>query len=194
MMIDKIKQEIESILFVSARAVSILELAKIFNIKKEDVEKIGDELFDDYSSGRGMQIIKYNNKFQMTTSKASSEVVRGFMKYNINKDLSKPSLETLTIIAYRGPVSKIDIERIRGVNCSLVLRNLLLRGLILIKDQRIKGDKGIDLNNVQNANKDDDIYYDVSFDFLRFLGISDIKDLPDYEKLSQDDVFGISSN
>jgi segregation and condensation protein B len=66
----------------------------------------------------------------------------------------------------------MDLDRIRGVNCSLILRNLLLRGLIEGKFDKVKNDT----------------YYTVTFDFIRFMGLNDIKELPDYEKLHKDDT------
>ncbi len=108
----------------------------------------------------------------MVTSGESSGLVREFIKDETTGELTRPSLEALTIIAYRGPVSKTDIDRIRGINCSLILRNLLIRGLIEAK----------------RDNKRNETYYDLSFDFLRHLGLNNIKELPDYEKLHQDDT------
>ena len=75
----------------------------------------------------------------------------------------------MTIIAYRGPIAKYELERIRGVNCSLIIRNLLLRGLIEEKSGR----------------EGQDSLYSVTPDFLRFLGLSRAPDLPDYERLSR---------
>lgn len=86
-------------------------------------------------------------------------------------ELSRPSLETLTIIAYRQPISKMDLDRIRGVNCALILRNLLLHGLIEGKYDKTK----------------DETYYTVTVDFIRFLGISEVSALPDYDRLSHHD-------
>ena len=74
-------------------------------------------------------------------------------------------MEALTIIAYRGPIAKGDLDKIRGVNCALILRNLLLRGLIESKE--VKGED----------------YYQVSLDFIKFLGVSDVSQLPDYQRL-----------
>jgi segregation and condensation protein B len=83
--------------------------------------------------------------------------------------LTQPSIETLTIIAYRGPISKAEIEKIRGVNCSLILRNLMIRGLV---------DFDIDKNNGQEL-------YNVTVDFLQYLGLNTVEDLPDYMRLHQ---------
>ena len=103
---------------------------------------------------------------------ASGSVIQEFIKDETTGELSKPSLEALTIIAYRGPVAKIDLDRIRGVNCALILRNLLIRGLI-----EGKFDK-----------KKNETYYTVTFDFIRFLGLNKINDLPDYVRLHQDET------
>ena len=108
----------------------------------------------------------------MVSSPENAKLVQGFIKDETTGDLSRPSMETLTIIAYRGPISKIDLDRIRGVNCSLIIRNLLLRGLIEGK--------------VDNKKKE--TYYSVTFNFIRFLGINDIHELPDYERLNKDDT------
>jgi segregation and condensation protein B len=77
-------------------------------------------------------------------------------------------LETLTIIAYRGPVSRAEIEQIRGVNCAIILRNLLMRGLV---------------ENQEDKKKMQTVY-NITFDFLQFLGLKEQSELPDYAKLN----------
>jgi len=105
----------------------------------------------------------------MVSAPDNVKLIQEFIKDETTGELTRPSLETLTIIAYRGPVSKLDLERIRGVNCSLILRNLLIRGLVESKTEK------------------KEIYYNITFDFIRFLGVNDIKELPDYERLHTDD-------
>lgn len=152
---------------------TVKQLATLIKARNDEIKKAGDELVEEYKeAGRGAQIIKNNNKFQMVSSPANARVVQEFIKDETTGELSRPSLEALTIIAYRGPISKIDLDRIRGVNCALIIRNLLLRGLIEAKTDKIKKE----------------IYYTVTFDFIRFLGINDIKELPDYERLRKDDT------
>ncbi len=170
-----ITSQLESILFVSTRPLPVKQLADIFKADKDEILKAADELIAKYNiEGSGINIIKHKGwteggtKLQMTTSPNSGEIVREFTKEEMNSELSRPSLETLTIIAYRGPVSKAEIEQIRGVNCSLILKNLLMRGLV---EEREDKEKMAD-------------YYNITPDFMRFLGISDVKDLPDYERLS----------
>ncbi len=149
------------------------QLADLLKADKKEIITSADELLADYKTSQaGVQLIKDGSKYQMVSAPANAKAVQEFIKDETTGELSRPSLEALTIIAYRGPVSKIDLDRIRGVNCALILRNLLIRGLI---DGRF--DK-----------KKNETYYSATFDFLRFLGLNDIKELPDYARLHQDDT------
>ncbi|MFH1661854.1 MAG: SMC-Scp complex subunit ScpB [Candidatus Falkowbacteria bacterium] len=167
-----IKSQIESLLFISAKPMSVKQLSDLIEKSANEIKKLCDELEEDYKKeNRGMQIVKNNNKYQMTSSQENAKVVQKFIKDETTGELTRPSLETLTIIAYRGPISKLDLDRIRGINCSLILRNLLIRGLIEAK----------------NDKKKKETYYNITFDFIKFLGINDVSELPDYEKLNKDD-------
>lgn len=168
-----LKSKIESLLFISAKPMSFRNLADLIGVSPKEIQTAGDELIKEYKeSGRGTQVIKNGSNFQMVSSPENTKLIRAFIKDEITGELTRPSLETLTIIAYRAPIAKLDLDRIRGVNCSLILRNLLLRGLIETKNDKTKKET----------------YYSVTLDFIRFLGLSDIKELPDYEKLHQDDT------
>ncbi|MDO8592567.1 MAG: SMC-Scp complex subunit ScpB [bacterium] len=168
-----IKSKIESLLFISAKPMAASQLADLLRAEKKEVVKAADELLENYKNNQaGVQIIKDGAKYQMVSAPENAKVIQEFIKDETTGELSKPSLEALTIIAYRGPVTKIDLDRIRGVNCALIIRNLLLRGLI-----EEKFDK-----------KKNETYYKATFDFIRFLGLSRLEDLPDYEKLHQDDT------
>jgi segregation and condensation protein B len=166
----EIKSQIESLLFISAKPMSVAQLVEVMKLTEEEIVKAGDELVEEYKTNqKGIQIIKSASKYQMVSSPENAKIIQEFIKDETTGELSRPSLETLTIIAYRGPITKLDLDRIRGVNCSLILRNLLLRGLIESKP----GDK-------------EENYYTVTMDFIRFLGVNDIKELPDFEKLRSD--------
>lgn len=168
-----LNSQIESLLFISAKPMTIKQLAELTKKKPDEIKKAGGELVEDYKENmRGVQIIKNGSKLQMVSSPENSKIVQEFIKDETTGELSRPSLETLTIIAYRGPIAKLDLDRIRGVNCSLILRNLLLRGLVEAKADKEKKDT----------------FYTVTFDFIRFLGINDIKDLPDFERLHTDET------
>jgi len=170
---SSIKSKIESLLFISAKPMAASQLADLLKMDKKEIIKNADELLADYKNNQaGVQIIKDGFKYQMVSAPDNAKIIQEFIKDETTGELSRPSLETLTIIAYRGPVSKIDLDRIRGVNCALILRNLLLRGLI-----EGKFDK-----------KKNETYYTATFDFIRFIGLSSVCELPDYERLHQDDT------
>lgn len=168
-----LKSKIESLLFISAKPMAASQLADLLKADKKEIIKNADELLENYKNNQsGLQIVKDGSKYQMVSAPENAKVIQEFIKDETTGELSRPSLEALTIIAYRGPVSKIDLDRIRGVNCALILRNLLIRGLI-----EGKFDK-----------KKNDTYYTASFDFIRFLGLNSLADLPDYERLHKDDT------
>jgi segregation and condensation protein B len=89
----------------------------------------------------------------------------------MQEGLSKAALEVLSIIAYKGPISRAEIESIRGVNCSFTLRSLMMKGL---------------LERIDNPKDGRGYLYKISFEFMKKLGIENIDKLPDYQELSQD--------
>lgn len=171
MEIDKLKSIIESILFVSGEPVKISKIAKITNSKVPEVENAVMLLQGEYSQNRGVIIIKKEDSIQMATASENSEIISELIKSEIQENLSKAALEVLSIVAYRGPISRINIEAIRGVNCTFTLRNLLMRGL---------------LERIENPADNRAYLYKISFDFLKKLGLDSIEKLPDFETLSKD--------
>lgn len=173
MELEKIKSVIESLLFVGGEPVKISKLSKIIEVSKEDVENAVMLLVADCaSSGRGISILRKEDEIQMVTNPDNASFVDKIVKSDLQEALSNASLEVLSIIAYRGPITRTEIEMIRGVNCTYTLRNLLMRGLV----ERIENQK--DLRGY---------VYKISFEFLKKLGLEDIKKLPDYEILSKDE-------
>jgi len=167
------KSQIETLLFISAKPMTVRQLAELTAKPEKEVAVACEELVAACKTeSRGVQVIKDGLKYQMVSAPENAKLVQEFIKDETTGELSRPSLETLTIIAYRGPVSKIDLDRIRGVNCSLIIKNLLMRGLI-----EAKADK-----------KKNETYYTVTLDFIRFLGVNDVQELPDYERLHKDDT------
>ncbi len=168
-----LKSQLESLLFVAVKPLSVKELGAFLDAKTKVIEEALEELANDYKNAeRGISLIKNNNQYQITSAAENAALVQEFLKSETSGELSQPSLEALSIIAYRGPISKLELEKIRGINCSLIIRNLLMRGLIEEKFEKSK-----------NEN-----YYTVTHDFIRFLGIGSISDLPDFEKLNQSET------
>lgn len=172
MELEKTKSVIESLLFISGEPIKISKLSKIIEVSREDVENALMILQSEYSSGRGISIIRKEDEVQMATHPDNSSFVDKIVKSDLQEALSNASLEVLSIIAYRGPVTRTDIEAIRGVNSTYTLRNLMMRGLV----ERIENQK--DLRGY---------VYKISFDFLKKLGVDDVKKLPDFENLSKDE-------
>lgn len=165
--------QIESLLFVSPEPVSLSRLAKATGAPKAEIQAAVKVLSDKYRQARdgGITLVASGDSYQLVTSAANAQLVSDWLKSDLSGELSEPSLETLTIIAYRGPVTKPEIELIRGVNCSLILRNLLMRGLVS------KEESGKHMPK-----------YTVAVEFLRFLGVGGVSELPDYEKLSKNET------
>lgn len=174
-----LKAKIESILFIAARPMKIVRLAEICEAKKDEVSQAIDEIAESYGSrDSGIRLVRHGDSVQMATAQETSEMVREFLKDETTGELTKPSLETLTIIAYRGPMTKAEIEQVRGVNCSLILRNLMMRGLV-----EAAGEHGNPLTQ-----------YSVTMDFLRFLGLSAVEELPEFDTLrSNENVMRVIS-
>jgi len=163
---------VESILFATGKPVKYKEIISFVKIKEKGLKEIISDLKEKYNTNEsGVHILDNNNKLQLVTNPDNGKVMQEYFVDEITGELSRPALETLTIISYRQPISKEELEQIRGVNCSLILRNLLIRGFV-----ESKSSKGGLLTN-----------YSVTTDFLRHLGIDSVKDLPDYEKLNSDD-------
>jgi len=167
---EEIKNKLESLLFISHKPLSVKELAKLIDKDVKQVQEALEILQEEYlQKAGGIELIKLEDRYQLATAADNSDLIVKFLKTEITGELTRPSLETLTIIAYRGPISKAELELIRGVNCSIILRNLLMRGLIEMREDKVKA------TNV----------YQITIDFLKYLGITEVRQLPDYEKLNR---------
>lgn len=163
---------LESLLFSSAKALSFKEGAKLLEASDSEFKELVAQLKERFNKEEsGIHVLDNNSKLQFVSNASNIAVLRTYFKEEISGELTKPSLETLTIIAYRQPVSKEELEQIRGVNCSLIIRNLLIRGLI---------EENSDKHSLATT-------YSVTMDFLRFMGIDSVEQLPDYEKLNSDE-------
>lgn len=168
-----IQHHIEALLFVSSKPLSVKKLAHILDRKKVDIQNALEKLTIVYKERNGgVQILVNGDQVQMVTAPTVADTVASFLKDESTGELTRPSLETLSIIAYRGPITKPEIEQIRGVNCSLILRNLMMRGLIeATEDKRLM-----------------QTIYRVSMEFLRHLGVNRVEELKEYDRLNNDSI------
>lgn len=168
-----LKTSLESLLLVSPKPLTIQRLAKALAVEPDAIAQTINELAQDYEQrGSGFSILTTGPQVQLVTSGKSSDVVKQFLNEEQTGELTRPALETLTIIVYRPPIRKSELELIRGVNCSLILRNLLIRGLI---EEEKDGETG-------------EPCFRPSAEFLKWLGVSRVEDLPDFERLSSAEI------
>lgn len=164
---------IEAILFMFGKEASFAQLADLLELSKKEVRDIVQKLqkAHEQRADSGLRILVRDNDVQMVTQPFVAEVIEKMTKKELEGPLTPVAMEVLAIIAYRGPISKVDIEAVRGVNCSFTLRNLLRRGLI----ERVSVDASKRLQ-----------YYQTTVDLLRVLGITSVAELPEFDELSKD--------
>ncbi|HSQ88279.1 SMC-Scp complex subunit ScpB [Romboutsia sp.] len=171
---EEIKSIIEAIMFAYSDPISIGELNNIINeeLSRKEIELMLNSLIDEYrENNRGIQIIKLEDKYQMTTNKDYSSFIKKILEPKKKKSLSQATLETLTIIAYKQPVTKVEVEDIRGVKCDKAIQTLLENELI------------IEAGRLDKIGKP--IIYKTTNEFLKLLSIETLEDLPlldDYEE------------
>lgn len=165
-----LKSQIESLLFISHKPLSLIDLAKACGAERGAIAEALAELAQAYQErAGGVELLQLDDKYQLAAKAENSAVVAKFLNTEMTGELTRPALEALTIIAYRGPISKVELELIRGVNCSLILRNLSMRGLVEAQEDRLKGVT----------------VYRITLEFLKYLGLNAISELPDFEKLNR---------
>ncbi|PJE64145.1 MAG: SMC-Scp complex subunit ScpB [Candidatus Ryanbacteria bacterium CG10_big_fil_rev_8_21_14_0_10_43_42] len=168
--ISELARIIEALLFVSGDPVSHKKLAAITKKDETTVVQACTEL-ERMLEIRGLRILTKDNHVSLVTAPHYASYIEELIKAELWGDMSKAALETLTIIAYRHPISRPEIDYIRGVNSAFTLRNLLTRGLV----ERI------------HIKQDVRTYhYRPTVDFMKFLGLASFADLPEYETYRQE--------
>lgn len=163
----QLAQIIENILFASETPLGVSKLCTLTGAPAEDVINALGTLRATFNTERGgLVVVEHEGRYTLASNPQYSGIIAQLRKDDALGELSRPALETLSVIAYRGPATKPEIEQIRGVNCSVSLRNLLLAGLIEESDSST-GERT----------------YAVSMEFLRHLGIDTLPSLPEYERL-----------
>jgi segregation and condensation protein B len=167
---EEIKKILGGIIFLSPKPVNIENLftflKKNIDIKKEEILEILEEIKNE-SKNLGINLISDGKNLQFVTDQSISNFIEDFFKMEIEKELSPAAIETLALISYAGPLTRSEIEILRGVNSSYILRELFMRGLIE-REQR----GGI-------------FYYSPSIEFLKFFGIEKVSELPNFQEINE---------
>jgi segregation and condensation protein B len=163
-----LEQKIEAILFFKGEPVSLKKIEDILKVSKEEIDEAILNLKNNLAN-RGIALIEKEKEIMLGTAPELSKLIEDLQKEELNKELSKASLETLSIVLYKNGASRAEIDYIRGVNSSFTLRALSVRGLV---------EKMADI-------KDNRRYiYKPSFELLSFMGVTSIEELPDYTEVS----------
>lgn len=162
--------KIETLLFVETRGISIKLLAKTLECSFEEVVQALESLREARNTSEsGIHVLVHVDKAELVSNPANAEIANRLLKEEMSGELTKPQLETLTVIAYRGPLTRLEIEQVRGVNCQIILRNLQMRGLVEEMDGELVP------------------LYQVTSEFLKTLGVTSLQELPDYEAFHTDE-------
>lgn len=162
---NKLLARLEALLFYFGEPVEIKRAAKFLGVSAADTERAAQKLqvrLNDPSSG--LMLITDTNKIQLVTKPEFKDLGEELIRDEFRDTLTPAALETLSLIAYLGPIPRSTIDYVRGVNSSFILRSLYMRGLI------------------DRSQKGNSYYYEASFDFLKHMGLSRKEDLPEFEK------------
>lgn len=161
---NNLENKIEAILFFKGEPVSFKKLADILKVSESEIKDAVFNLKNNLQN-RGVVLMEKDSEVTLGTAPEQTKLIEYLQKEELNKELSKASLETLSIVLYKNGASRTEIDYIRGVNSSFTLRALSVRGLV---------EKNIDPNDNRRY------IYKPSFELLSFMGASSVEELPDW--------------
>lgn len=156
--------QIEGILFYKGEPMKVWDLARLTRTTPEEVESALIVL-EEKLRGRGLSLIRNNEEIMLGTAAELSSLLETIRKDEISRELSRASLETLSVILYKNGAARSDIDYIRGVNSSFILRNLMVRGLI---------------EKTTHPTDSRKVLYIPTMETLTFMGLSKLEDLPEF--------------
>jgi segregation and condensation protein B len=161
---------LESLLFVADRAVAVEDLSTALQAGSDDVENALRTLDAEYRE-RGIRLQRQGDKVQLVSAPEAGPAIERFLGLEISGRLSTAALETLSIVAYRQPIARAQVDAIRGVNSDSTLRTLVRRGLL---EQ---------MGRAETVGRP--ILYGTTLEFLQQFGLQSLHDLPDWEQLGE---------
>lgn len=175
-----VKAAIEALLFIYGEPMPIQKMVQMVGADKENILealfKVQEEM---KSQGRGLRLVVSGDAAQLVTAPEFALLLQEIVKDEFSETLTPAALETLSIVAYRGPLTRAEIDYIRGVNSTFILRALLMRGMI---------------ERHENPKRPNSYIYRISFDMMRILGLERVEHLPEYEKFHTLDLSGDGSS
>ncbi len=175
----EIKAIIEALIFVSGEPITLNRIKDVIEgVDKKTLERLASELKDEFNNEyRGLQLVEIANGYQLTTRSEYANWIKKLNKIKVSTKLSKPAMETLAIIAYKQPIIKPEVEKIRGVDSGGVIKTLLERKLIKI------------IGRMDIVGKP--MMYGTTPEFLQYFGLKDLTDLPtlkEFQELKEEEI------
>lgn len=164
----EVKKIIESILFVADKPVSVKELANITGFMVTDIQSALKKLVEEYNK-RGICLSRKGEYVSLVSAPECASHVSKYLNEELRHDLSPATLETLAIITYKQPITRIEVENIRGVNSDQTLRNLLIRGLVT------------EVGRKETVGRP--ILYGTTMEFVQYFGLLNEDEIPKLEEL-----------
>jgi segregation and condensation protein B len=169
--VREIKAIIESLLFTAGEPLSIEDISDAVEISKKSVRKLISEMIDEFNfDRRGIQIITFNQKYQLGTRPEHAVFIRRLLKSQSKQSLSKAAVETAAIIAYKQPITRLGVDQIRGVKCDRIISNLVEKKLIR------------EVGRMDAPGKP--ILYGTTDEFLKYFGLRNLDELPKLESFN----------
>ncbi|SDK49886.1 SMC-Scp complex subunit ScpB [Natronincola ferrireducens] len=163
---EEMKSIIEAILFVWSEPISSKELSRALSIDSNEVKAVLKDMMNDFNfHKRGIQIIEMNDYYQLSTRPEHYNYIKNLVEPKQNKGLTQAAMETLAIIAYKQPITKVDIEEVRGVKCDKAISTLQEKNLI--EEQ----------GRLERIGRP--IVYGTTLNFLKTFGLKSLEELPD---------------
>lgn len=166
---ENLENVIESVLFVAGEPVLVSDLCFKFNVKQKEIEKAVKNLQKKYDEQSGIQLLNFNNKLQFSSNSKYVDYVTAVLNPIRQRNLTKATLETIGIVAYKQPITRMEIEEIRGVNSDYAINILLEHKLVQIVGHKDAVGKPA--------------LFGTTDEFLKRFDISSIDELPDYNEL-----------
>lgn len=162
----ELPKAIAAILFYTAEPASVRHLAKLLKCTEENIRSALSDA-DTALAATGLCLVRNGDEVTLATVPEAGAIIEEITKEELSKELSKAALETLAIILYKGPITRAEIDYIRGVNSTFILRNLQVRGLV---------------ERIEHPNDQRSFLYKPTFQLLEYMGVTKTEDLPQYHE------------
>lgn len=166
---ENLKEIVLSVLFVAGEGVEKNFIAEKLNVSTEQIDKVIEQLKKEYNNEKGIHVITFKNKVQLASNPSYAEYISTVLNPIREKSLTRAALETLAIIAYKQPITKLEIEDIRRVNCDYAVQVLSDQNMIEVVGRKDAVGKPLLFGTTEN--------------FLKRFNLNDLAELPDYDSL-----------